>query len=514
MMVTKYNLEHYLSKHFKHTSFRVGQKEIIFDVLQKNDVLGVLPTGSGKSLCYQLPALILPGTTIVVSPLISLMIDQVRHLKANHFKSVIALNSLMTWQERQKVYRNLSKYKLIYVSPELLQQEQLINKLCEIQVSLFVIDEAHCISQWGHEFRPDYLRLINVIERLNNPPILALTATATYEVQQDILNTLQRPNMYKHIFPIDRENIALYVDKVSNNHDKLKKLMDILSTYCVPTIIYFSSRRMTEKIATEINQKLPKLRTSYYHGGMETIDRITIQQQFINDQLDVICCTSAFGMGINKQNIRLVIHYHFPAELESYIQEVGRAGRDGKSSVGVTLFSNNDIKVQQNIIENEFPSKKQLDDIYQFLSTVTEPNLESIKENILDIVNRNEIHFRLLRYQLEKHGIIKEDYIVHDEKMLQIAFKRIHTHIQQRFKIKRKKLMELVNWLSDSRCLRKQLYQSFQDSYKKAELCCSNCDFSLSLWEPDEITTATPKNTNWKEKLDELFLIGVHNETR
>src|SRR5690625_2720860 len=213
-------LTEHLQQHFKYDTFRQGQEEIIQDVLNGYSVLGVLPTGSGKSLCYQLTAKLLSGTTIVVSPLISLMIDQVKQLKAIQFKEVVALNSFMEYAERRQVYEQLHTYKLVYVSPELLQKESLLAYLQQVDISLFVIDEAHCISQWGHEFRPDYLKLHSIIKLFKNPPILALSATATVNVQTDITTSLHRPNMIKHIYPMDRENITFCVRETSNEAEK------------------------------------------------------------------------------------------------------------------------------------------------------------------------------------------------------------------------------------------------------------------------------------------------------
>src|SRR5690625_4050779 len=236
-------LETYLKNIFGWTSFKMGQREIISDILAGEDVLGVLPTGSGKSLCYQLPAQILPGLTIVVSPLISLMEDQEKQLKARGIKNVVAINSFLSYQDRQHIYNHLNQYKLIFVSPEILQQDALLNRLKVLTISLFVIDEAHCISQWGHEFRPDYLRLAKIIEQLNHPPILALSATVTKQIEQDILLSLNRPKMNKHIYPINRENIVLNVKRVHNDEEKNTFIRKLLSNRRVPTLIYFSSRK-------------------------------------------------------------------------------------------------------------------------------------------------------------------------------------------------------------------------------------------------------------------------------
>lgn len=515
-MKTTVNLKDYLLKHFQHSSFQMGQKEIINDILNKHDVLGILPTGSGKSLCYQLPAKLLQGTTVVVSPLISLMIDQVKQLQATGFKSVVALNSFMSFQERKSIYRNLSYYKLIYVSPELLQQEFLLKELRQVNIDLFVIDEAHCISQWGHEFRPDYLRITNVIEQLNNPPVLALTATATYEVQKDILTALKRPKMIKHIYPIDRPNVALTVNKVTNNHEKIQRLIDVISTHRVPTIVYFSSRQATEKISQLIEEKINDIRVSHYHGGMEQIDRIAIQQQFMNDQLDVICCTSAFGMGINKPNVRLVIHYHFPSELESYIQEMGRAGRDGLTSVGLILFSKADKQLHEHIIEHEFPNNSAIEAVFAALVPLDQQNIVRVSQKMLQIVENNEVHWRFLQYQLEKHGIIRQGQILYDEQQFNIAFTNISNHIQKRYKQKLHKLDEIFKWINETTCLRKSLYNQFQSSVEHPIHCCHVCGFTMSDWQPQysKSQQILNENFNWDEKLKQLFYIGAYDETR
>ena len=327
-----------LEKYFGFSSFRTGQKEIIQDVLNGKDVLGILPTGSGKSICYQLPAIMMDGLTIVVSPLISLMMDQVKEMKANHFKKVIAINSFMNFEERREIYRNIHTYKLLFISPEHLNQDFMTQLLQRVKISLFVIDEAHCISQWGHEFRPDYLKLNSLIEKLGNPPTLALSATATPEVQADIMKSLNKPEMIKHIYPMDKPNIAFCIEKVENDQEKNEILIPLLKKYKIPTLIYFSSRLTAESVTRFLSDKLEGRRIGFYHAGMEPMDRVMIQQQFMNNQLDIVCCTSAFGMGINKGNIRLIIHYHIPLQLESFIQEVGRAGRDGNSSVSLYYF--------------------------------------------------------------------------------------------------------------------------------------------------------------------------------
>lgn len=517
-MVKQIQLEDHLQKHFGYNSFRTGQKEIITDVLNGKDVLGVLPTGSGKSLCYQLPAKLLPGTTIVVSPLIALMIDQVRQLKANHFKAVVALNSLVNPLERRNIYQHLSQYKLVYASPELLQNQEFLRYLDQIPISLFVVDEAHCISQWGHEFRPDYLKLNTLIERLHHPPVLALSATATHTIQTDIVQSLNVPNMVKHIYPIDRPNIAFTIKNVVNQQEKLTFLIEIISYYRVPTLIYFSSRQATEDISALLSQKLANRRIAFYHGGMDTVDRVSIQQQFMNDQLDIICCTSAFGMGINKNNIRLIIHYHMPSQIESFIQEVGRAGRDGESSVSILLYEKNDVYLPKHIIQNELPSEDEIRNAMQILYHFSRFNrlLPQDEESLQTLFQVGEVQWRFLHEQFIKHGMIKGKIIVYHQQNWERAFRDIKQYRQERLLHKETKLREMIHWIQEETCLRKHLYKHFQSSFAEpVDQCCSNCGFSITKWTPTEtVVKSKPMDYYWKSKLKNLLLIGDANEPK
>ena len=505
-----------LKKYFNHDNFKPGQKEIISDVLDGKDVLGILPTGSGKSICYQLPALMKEGTTIVVTPLISLMIDQVRELKAKQIRNVIALNSFMTWQERNDVYKHLSTYKIVYISPELLQHEHLQTTLKNIQVSLFVIDEAHCLSQWGHEFRTDYLRIKNTLKLLQEPPVLALTATATKEVQDDILNIIDRRKVKKHIYSIDRPNITFFIQSVESRVNKLQKLIDILKTYQLPTLIYFSSRVEAESTAEKVRKHLPHLATTFYHGGMDSMDRIAIQQQFMNDQLDIICCTSAFGMGINKNNIRLIIHFHFPPQLEAFIQEVGRAGRDGKTSVSVLLYSEQDTYLPQNMIEQELPTENQLRHVMQYLSSMPRNQLiPKFNDEMSHKLQVNEIQWRFIHYQLEKNDILNNNQIVNFPKHWEDLFYTINTHRQKRQQLKRTKLMGMITWMNETDCLRKHLYKHFQRGYQTPTMfCCSNCGLSWDKWQPEQTANKNKVLGSWQVKLKKLLYIGENDESK
>ncbi|MFC2948283.1 RecQ family ATP-dependent DNA helicase [Virgibacillus sediminis] len=509
-------LEESLHHHFGYASFRSGQKEIILDVLSGNSVLGILPTGSGKSICYQLPAKMLNGTTIVVSPLISLMMDQIKQLKAMQFKEVVALNSFMGPIERKRVFRNLSQYKLIYLSPELLQSGEVIGRLRQLAIDLFVVDEAHCISQWGHEFRPDYLKLGDIIKELNSPPVLALSATATPQVQQDIISSLGKTGIHKHIYPMDRNNIAFCIEPVQDDKEKQSHIIRLLKEFRVPALIYFSSRQAAEDTAKILSASLEDRNIAFYHGGMEQSDRVAIQQQFMNEQLDVICCTSAFGMGINKNNIRLVIHYHLPGQMESFIQEVGRAGRDGKSSVSVLLYGENDMFLPKRIAEKELPSEEELKAAASILKSLSQadrqlPTEDTEAENLLQLT---ESQWRFLRFQLEKNGVLKDNTILFEKEKFYNSFLQIDAHRRERKALKENKLKEMIHWIHTTECLRKHLYKSFQPSFSEAAYhCCSNCGFSFADWKPEEKRLKDTQRGAWEDRLKNLLLVG-QDETK
>ncbi|MRG86439.1 RecQ family ATP-dependent DNA helicase [Salinibacillus xinjiangensis] len=493
-----------LKKHFGFTHFRTGQQEIIQDLMAGQDVLGILPTGTGKSLCYQLPAMCQEGITIVVSPLLSLMVDQVKQLKAKGFKRVVAVNSLLDRQQKNAIMKHLHQYKLIYCSPEMLQNEFFLNRLTSLRISLFVVDEAHCISQWGHEFRTDYLKLNDVIKQLNHPTVLALSATATPQVQDDISYYLDKPNIRKRVFQMDRPNIAFAVEVVDHWQDKINRIVQILTEKPVPTMIYFSSRNWCEMTSETLKNQLKHLRIAFYHGGMDTEDRLLIQQQFMSNQLDVICCTSAFGMGVDKQNIRLVIHFHLPAQIESFIQEVGRAGRDGLQSVSLSLYAKGDEQIPLAFIEQELPTQRQTEHFYQYFSK--KESLSNVDDETQDILMEhlqlNETQWRFLQYQLNQHhlAIVEEQ-----EENWRKAFQNTLELIKQRTSHKMNKLFELMNWFEHKGCKRESLYEVFQDGFQRPDqFCCDYCDFTFEQWNPETIQRVQ-ENNHWQAELRRLF---------
>ncbi|WP_226579433.1 RecQ family ATP-dependent DNA helicase [Halobacillus litoralis] len=495
------DLKQSLKDHFGFSDFREGQESIIKDVMSGKDVLGILPTGTGKSLCYQLPAILLGGTTIVVSPLISLMIDQVKQLKASGYKSVTALNSFMEREERTRVVKNLNRYSLIYISPEMLQNDWLQNKLRQMSVKLFVIDEAHCISQWGHEFRTDYLKLHQTIEVLGQPTVLALSATATPDVQKDIMEKLKRPDMNRRIYPMDKQNISLAVEECHTPEDKINRIINVLKENHAPTMIYFSSRQWAERASIELKENLNH-EVAFYHGGMDQTDRMLVQQQFMNNQLDVICCTSAFGMGVDKRNIRLIIHFHLPSQLESFIQEIGRAGRDGKASASLVLFTNRDHHLPQMLIQSELPEQQDLGRIFSYLQFKQGGALPE-DETVMEDLQLSESQWNFIKYQLEESSVLVGQELRFIPDFLQEKMNRL---LEERWLYKQGKLTEMLQWIHHTGCRRKKLYQPFQEMIREPYVpCCDACDFkvndlSFNEEKPNQIDAST-----WKERLQLIF---------
>jgi ATP-dependent DNA helicase RecQ len=347
---------------------RPGQKDVIESVLGGRDTLAILPTGGGKSLCYQIPALVMPGTTVVVSPLISLMKDQVEKLE-NAGVDAEQVNSSLNTCEEERALLNIEKSRseIVFVTPERLEDEGFVKSLQALHIDLFVLDEAHCISQWGHDFRPAFLGLSNAIRKLGRPPVLALTATATEEVAKDICEQLglRKPRIVNN--GIHRPNLRYEVIHVTNEEEKLARALQLAKETPGSGIVYAATVKAVELLYQQLREA--GVSVARYHGKLPAGERKENQERFMDGRCRVMVATNAFGMGIDKPDTRFVIHYQLPANLEAYYQESGRAGRDGDEARCILLYFAEDKRVQQFFLAKYVPSLAELQAVYQALQT-------------------------------------------------------------------------------------------------------------------------------------------------
>ncbi|WP_179298772.1 RecQ family ATP-dependent DNA helicase [Evansella halocellulosilytica] len=507
------NLEEILYEKFGYTQFRSGQKEVIEAALNRNDVLAILPTGTGKTLCYQFPSMLQEGMTIVVSPLLSLMEDQVHQLRAYGDKRVVQLNSLLSFKERRTTLHNLTNHSMVFTSPEMLSNEYVISALVKYDIGLFVVDEAHCISQWGHEFRTDYLRLMLVRERLGNPPCLALTATATKSVEADIIKRLgmEKPAVLR--YPVNRNEIGLVTDRVKNKDEKDEQLIRWLKNLKKPGIIYVGTRNEAERLQCLMHNN-HFTNTSYYHAGLTKEDRLLVQNQFINDELDWIVATNAFGMGINKSNIRSIIHMYLPPSFEQYVQEIGRAGRDGNHSTAVCIFSKEDRNLPINFIQREFPAKQEFEGwFYTGKGSYLTEQLKVKPNEIKELFQIDETIWRMVLFYLEEESILVDGEIIVNN-ITNSSIQRIIEHFMNRANEKLERFLKFEQYIFSRSCLRKGLLHYFNDHNVKVEekKCCSNChDMKVFIDENEEEirhnrqSVVNNSYALWEKELAQIF---------
>lgn len=387
-----------LKKHFGHRKFREGQEEIINQILSGRDVLGIMPTGAGKSICYQVPALMMEGITLVISPLISLMQDQVISLRESGINAAYINSSLSAAEYFRTMDRAAnSEYKIIYVAPERLSADDFLRLSENVQISMVTVDEAHCVSQWGQDFRPSYLKISEFMEKLAYRPVLsAFTATATKEVREDISLILRQNNPYVVTTGFDRKNLRFAVERPKKKDDTLIKL---LKSYNGRSgIVYCSTRKNVEEVCDFLIEK--GYSATRYHAGLSDEERCMNQDDFIYDRKTVMVATNAFGMGIDKSNVSFVIHYNMPKNLESYYQEAGRAGRDGEPAECTLLYSGADVKLNQFLIEKGNDTNEDFTE--EMKESVREKDRERLKLMTFYCTTNECLREYMLRYFGEK----------------------------------------------------------------------------------------------------------------
>ncbi|MEO6393020.1 MAG: RecQ family ATP-dependent DNA helicase [Pyrinomonadaceae bacterium] len=397
-----------LQEHFGFAGFREGQGEVVDAVLAGQDAVVVMPTGSGKSLCFQLPALMREGSALVVSPLIALMKDQVDALHDRGLPATFINSSLADSEVSRRLagIRN-GEFKLVYIAPERFRSPRFLEALGSIKVSLFAVDEAHCISQWGHDFRPDYMRLRAAIEAAGSPQVIALTATATPYVRDDIVDQLKLRSPRVFVSGFDRPNLTLDVVHTTREEHKITHLKNLAATYEGGSgIVYASTRKAVEQTALRLADS--GLRAVAYHAGMPDEQRSRVQEDFMTGRSQIIVATNAFGMGIDKADIRFVAHYQLPGSIEAYYQEIGRAGRDGLPATCTLFFNYADKRTQDFFIEGSYPPPDLIEQVYR---TLADTGLQQIDLSVSEIAKRadlsNDMAVQSSLYILEKAGHIE-----------------------------------------------------------------------------------------------------------
>ncbi|MBC8029475.1 MAG: ATP-dependent DNA helicase RecQ [Pyrinomonadaceae bacterium] len=403
-----------LRQHFGFADFREGQREVVTAILEGKDAVVVMPTGSGKSLCYQLPAMMLGGATVVVSPLIALMKDQVDALQARDLPATFINSSIAAAEQGARINAlRRGDFKLVYVAPERFRSSRFLEALQSLRVSLFAVDEAHCISTWGHDFRPDYLRLKNVIQLLNSgqtpTQTLALTATATPYVRSDIIEQLGLVKPSTFVSGFDRPNLTIDVVHTEKEREKIARIKRLAiateGTVGGSGIIYASTRKAVEQVTLSLREQ--GLGVAAYHAGLGDAARVKAQDDFMSGRAQMIVATNAFGMGIDKPDIRFVAHYQMPGSIEAYYQEIGRAGRDGLPSSCVLLFNYADKNTHDFFIDGSYPSPELIRNVY---STLVATGLKRIELSASEIAKRsgarNDMAVQSSLYLLERAGHI------------------------------------------------------------------------------------------------------------
>ena len=477
-----------LQKHFGFEDFREGQREVIGSILEGKDAVVVMPTGSGKSLCYQLPAMILDGVTLVVSPLIALMKDQVDALRARGLPATF-INSSISDSEQHARIESLRRreHKLVYIAPERFRSSRFNAALQQIPISLVAVDEAHCISTWGHDFRPDYLRLRSVIKSLGQVQTLALTATATPYVRSDIVQQLGLNRPQTFVSGFDRPNLSIEVIHTEKERQKISLIRTLARQIPGSGIIYASTRKAVEQVGNKL--KALDLGVSIYHAGLSDGMRIKAQDDFMSGRTQMIVATNAFGMGIDKPDIRFVVHYQMPGSIEAYYQEIGRAGRDGLPSTCVLLFNYADKNTHDFFIEGSYPDISIIKQVYDSLAAT---ELRRIELSTAELARRtgesNEMAVQSALYILERAGHIQRTApalnrgargaqqgrsIIMLDSVPATKLRVDPADVSRRGELERRKLRAMIDFCYTDHCYRAHILNYFGD--RKSERRCGTC---------------------------------------
>lgn len=485
-----------LFQHFGFRQFRPGQSQAIHAAIQGRDVIVVMPTGSGKSLCYQLPGLELRGTTVVISPLIALMQDQVTHLQDQGFRAA-AINSSLSASELQLVESEIAigNLEFIFTTPERIATAEFRDRLSHVTIDLFVVDEAHCVSQWGHDFRPDYLSLGNAIEALGSPPVMAMTASATDEILADIQSELRIPDAKIVHTGFDRPNLSLQIIEVETEKQKDTQLSSLIPS-SGSGIIYCATTAAVDRVSEFLSQK--GIKAVGYHGRMSAKRRSEAQSDFMSDNVNVMVATNAFGLGIDKPDIRFVVHYHLPGSLEAYYQECGRAGRDGHRSMCIGLHTASDSKLQRFLQSGSYPDESDLVNAYHTLQLAAEHHRWPTAKHVFDRSPLSQRRMKICLTLFENKGIVQRDrragYRLIRSKMSRDELASLGQSYRLREERQAIRQRNVEEYAMTSGCRWNFILRYFGDSESAQGRCgrCDNCETGAANWIAG-ISTDRPK---------------------
>ena len=462
---------------FGFESLRPGQAEAIEALLRGNDCLVVMPTGSGKSAIYQIAGSLLTGPILIISPLIALQKDQVDTINEQTEAEAVVVNSTQRAAETRETFEKIEagESKFIFLAPEQLRKQETRERLEQAGIALFVVDEAHCISEWGHDFRPDYLQLGPVIEGLGHPVVLAMTATASAAVREEISERLRlrKPKVLVHGF--DRPNIYLRVDHFEKKEEKLEKLIQRVNWADKPGIVYVATRSNAEEIMRLLAEE--GVKALFYHGGLKPIERHEIQEQFMAGEADVIVATNAFGMGIDKADVRFVYHFDVSDSLDSYYQEIGRAGRDGEKAEAVLFFRQEDMGVQK---FHSGEGKLNVRDVERVANVIADQEGPVEVEEVTEETNLSERKLTSVIHRLEDVGALEilptgEVQMTEDASVTEVA-REAAKEQERRKEMKLERLRQMQEYADISSCRREHLLRYFGDEFSAPCYNCDNCE--------------------------------------
>ena len=475
---------------FGYEELHPGQEAAIQSVLAGHDTLAVLPTGAGKSAIYQVAAQLLPGPTVVISPLIALQRDQVESIEGTDIGEAAVVNSTMSEGKRRDVLQELKEGELefLFLAPEQLANEDILNRLKTVKPSLFVVDEAHCISEWGHDFRPDYLRLGTVIEELGHPIVLALTATAASPVREEIVERLGMRNPQFTVKGFDRPNIWLGVETFRDEAEKKRALVERVLETEKPGIVYAATHRHAEEVAQALSER--GIKAAYYHAGMKASERERVQEQFMNDEIEVIVATTAFGMGIDKPNVRFVFHYDISDAVDSYYQEIGRAGRDDEQAKAILFYRPEDVNLRRFFASSGHLNVDEVEEVAEAIEESKGPlDIEELSEEthlseskVEKVVNRLEEVGAVEVLPGDEVEVAAEEQSLNAEEVAEEAVEAQERH--REFERSRVEMMRGYAELQD--CRRAYLLNYFGEPYQGPCGFCDNCQAGITVEEHEE----------------------------